>query len=360
MPILQRYVLRQFLPVFGAGVALFLGVLLMNQFLRLFTLAVMKGLPAWWIMTCFIRLLPSFASLALPMAFLVSSMVTLGQLSDAGEIMALRSAGFSFSEIVKPFFFVAVALSALLLIVNHKTGPEGFHSFRKRTSEAAQKMAKIDLRARAFTPVGPWRLYARETDNRTGRLTGVYLVKPDRFEPVRINAAHGSLTLDPGRGVELILEDGQLQLPNKNPQMFTTGSFERYSVFLPLMESAAPRAPDLQEMTTATLTKLRGEASTPHEKILEYTVETAARSAGALSPFIFFWVAAPLGMGLKRRAKGADFAVSLGVMFAYYGLLVLGVSLGRRHEAWASSAPWIGNAAGLLVGAWLTRRAAKQ
>src|SRR5437870_2995312 len=146
MPILPRYILRQFLPTFGAGLALFLGVLLMNQFLRLFTLAVMKGLPAWWILSCFARLLPSFASLAVPMAFLVSSMVTLGGLTDTGEVMALRAAGFSFYEIARPFLWLAVVLSVLLLGINHKFGPEGFHSFRKRTSEAAQKMAKIDLR----------------------------------------------------------------------------------------------------------------------------------------------------------------------------------------------------------------------
>jgi lipopolysaccharide export system permease protein len=146
MPILPRYMLRQFAPIFGAGLALFLGVLLMNQFLRLFTLAVMKGLPLWWILSCFARLLPSFAGLAVPMAFLVGAMVSLGSLGDSGETMALRAAGFSYHEIVRPFLWLAIALSLLLLAVNHKLGPEGFHSFRKRTTEAAQKMAKIDLR----------------------------------------------------------------------------------------------------------------------------------------------------------------------------------------------------------------------
>ena len=361
MPILPRYILRQFLPTFGAGLSLFLGVLLMNQFLRLFTLAVMKGLPLGWILSCFARLLPSFASMAVPMAFLVATMVTLGQLADAGETMALRAAGFSYYEIVKPFLWTALVLSALLLLINHKVGPDGFRSFRKRTSEAGQKMAKIELRPRVFTPLGPWRLYAREADNLTGRLEGVYLVKPNRFEPMRINAERGKLTLDPGAGVDLELEDGQLQLPNTaDPERFTSGRFERYNVFLPMMESAAPREPDMQEIPTRLLRERMADAATEVEKRLEYAVEIAARSAGALSPFIFFWVAAPLGLGLKRRARGANFAVSLGLMFAYYGLLVVGISLGRRHAALAPVAPWLGDAIGLVVGAWLTRRAAAQ
>jgi lipopolysaccharide export LptBFGC system permease protein LptF len=66
-----------------------------------------------------------------------------------------------------------------------------------------------------------------------------------------------------------------------------------------------------------------------------------------------------LGLGLiRRRARGADFAASLGVMFAFYGLLVVGVSLGRRSDLLAPLGPWLPNAAGLLTGAWLTRRAA--
>ncbi|MFI5346851.1 MAG: LptF/LptG family permease [Elusimicrobiota bacterium] len=360
MPILPRYILRQFLPTFGVGLVLFFSVLLMNQFLRLFTMAVMKGLPLIWILSCFARLLPSFASLTVPMAYLVAAMITLGSLTDAGEVMALRSAGFAYHEIVKPFLWAAVVLSVLLLLINHKIGPEGFHSFRRQTTEAGQKMAKIELRPRAFTPVGPWRLYAREADNATGRLEGVYLVKPSKTEPVRVNAERGRLNLLAGRGVEMELEDGQLQLPNADPERYTSGRFERYRVFMPLVEQAAPRELDLQEMSSGELSRKIAAPDLARERRLEYIVEKASRSASALSPFVFFWIAAPLGVGLKRRTRGLDFAASLGVMFIYYGLLVVGVSLGRRHDHLAAAAPWIGNVIGLALGAWLTKRAAAQ
>ena len=360
MPLLQRYILRQFLPVFGAGLALFLGVLLMNQFLRLFTTAMLKGLPFLWIMTCFSRLMPSFAALAVPMAFLVAVMVTLGHLTDTGEVMALRSSGFSFHEIARPFLWMALALALLLLVINHKVGPDGFRSFRRRTSEAAQKIAKIDLRPRTFTPVGPWRLYARDAVSSTGHLEGVYLVRPNREESLRINAREGTIRLDPGRGVDLELIDGQLVLPNKEPERFTSGRFERYRVHLPLDAPVAPREPDMQEMSTKVLREKAASPGITGEKRREYLVEAAARTAGALSPFVFFWVATPLGLGLRRRARGADFVASLVVMFVFYGLLVVGISLGRRHDGLASLAPWLADAVGLVAGAWLTRMAASR
>ncbi len=357
MPILPRYLLRQFLPTFGAGLALFLGVLLMNQFLRLFTLAMMKGLPFWWILSCFMRLLPSFASLALPMAFLVATMITLAQLADSGEAMALRASGFAYFEIVRPFLWSAVVLTALLLYVNHKAGPEGFHAFRARTSEAGQKMAKIDLQPGVFVTLGPWRLFARGADSSTGSMQGVYLVRPDSSEAVRVSAERGRLALDPGRGVGLELEDGSLQLPSADPAKFTSGRFARYDVFLPLSAPGEPRESDIQEMTTSELRARAAVAGVAPDKRLEYLVEATARSAGALSPFVFFWIGAPLGLGLKRRSRGAEFAASLLVMFAFYGLFVVGVSLGRRHEELTGVAPWIADVAGLAAGAWFTRRA---
>ena len=361
MPILPRYVLRQFLPIFGACVALFLGVLMMNQFLRLFSLAMMKGIPVWWILACFARLLPSFAALAVPMSFLVAAMVVLGQLTDSGEIMALRASGFSYDEITRPLLWASVVLSGALLLVNHKLGPEGFHSFKKRTTEAAQKVARVELRPRSFTEIGPWRLYARGSDAKTGALEGVYLVKPGQSSGMRINAEKGKLTSEPDRGITLELRDGQIQLPNNEPERFTSGRFERYSVFVPVTAtSLAPRDPDMQEMNTFRLREKAVDPETTRDRRLEYRVEAAVRSVGALSPFVFFWVGVPLGIGLKRRSRGADFAVSLGVMFVFYGLLVVGVSLGRRHEALASLAPWLGDFAGLTAGAWLTRKAAAQ
>jgi lipopolysaccharide export system permease protein len=359
MPILPRYILRQFLPIFGACASLFLGVLMMNQFLRLFSLAMMKGIPVWWILACFARLLPSFASLALPMSFLVASMLVLGHLADSGEVMALRASGFSYGEITRPLLWMSIALSALLLVINHKAGPDGFHSFKNRTTEAAQKVASVELRPRSFTELGPWRLYARGSDAKTGFLEGVYLVKPGQASGMRINAEKGKLTSDPGRGITLELLDGQLQLPSKEPERFTSGRFERYSVFVPLTAAAAPRELDMQEMSTLRLREKAKDPATSTERRLEYRVEAAVRTVGALSPFVFFWVGIPLSMA-KRRSRGADFAASLGVMFVFYGLLVVGVSLGRRHELFAGTAPWLCDCAGLLAGIFLTRKAAAQ
>src|SRR3989338_2628518 len=206
MPILPRYFLKIFLPIFLVCLAMFLGVLLMNHFIKIFNMAVMRGISPLWIATCFARLLPFISSLALPMAFLVALLLTLGQLAEGGEIMALRASGFSFMEMTWPFLAVGVMLSGLLFYMNHKASPEGFHSFRNKYAQAAQQLARLDLEPRTFMKLGPWRLYSEKVDKKTGNMEGVYFLRQGRTQEdkgVRINALRGRMNIAKGKAVTL-------------------------------------------------------------------------------------------------------------------------------------------------------------
>lgn len=359
MPILPRYFLKLFFPLFGLCLGIFTGVLLMNYFIRLFNLAVMKGISLFWIASCFTRLLPYFLSLALPMAFLVALLMTLGQLSEKGEVTALRSCGFSFSNMTWPLLAVSVLLSLLLLYINHKASPDAFHSFRKRYTLAAQQLSSIDLQAGSFMKLGQWKLYAKKVEQSTGKIEGAYLVRSGSGQNLRIEALRGSLRVEKGQGVGLELVEGNLMLPDNDPETFTSASFKRYHMFVPLANAALiERAPDIPEIDSFRLYEKIKDAATTQTHRLEYAVEIAVRSAGALSPFVFFWIGAPLGLQVSRNAKGSGFAISLGILFCFYGLLALGMGLGRRHELLSWTAPWLADAAGLIVGIGLTRRAA--
>ncbi|MBI3553799.1 MAG: LptF/LptG family permease [Elusimicrobia bacterium] len=361
MPILPRYFMRLFLPVFGLCLSIFAAVLLMNHFLRLFNMAVIKGISPIWIATCFARLLPFIASLAVPMAFVVALLLVFGQLSEGNEIMALRASGFSFLEISWPFLAVAVSLAGLLLFLNHKTSPEGFHSFRNQYAAASEQIARVDLEPRSFVSLGAWKLFAREVDKDSGRLGGVYLVRQqEKQRGIRVDAARGQLTIEKGKDVSLELDDGEIQLPNVNPRILTAGRFKRYRVSIPLSGAHFDRPPDIQEINSSKLKLLIRDPGTSQQHRVEYAVELAVRSAGALSPFVFFWIAVPLSLSAGRYSRGQGFAMSLLILFFFYGLLAWGIGFGRRHENLASVAPWTADAIGLLLGAYLTRRTATQ
>ncbi len=151
-----------------------------------------------------------------------------------------------------------------------------------------------------------------------------------------------------------------MQIPNIDPDKLTSGHFKRYRVDIPLSGTPADRDLDIQEMNTPTLKRLLGDPLTTEQHRAEYAVELAVRSAGALSPFVFFWIAVPLSLQAGRYSRSQGFALSLLILFAFYGLLAWGIGFGRRHERIASEAPWAADAVGLALGVVLTRRTAAQ
>jgi lipopolysaccharide export LptBFGC system permease protein LptF len=331
----------------------------MSQFLRIAGLAVAKGVSLFWVAGCFVRLLPSLLSLCIPMAFVVSLMLAFGELADGGEVLALRAAGFSFFEISRPFLAAAALLSCLLFYLNHKAGPEGYHSFRNRTALAAQQISKLDVEPGQFIQIGPWRLYAREADAQNGRLGGIYFVRAEGGG-IRIDAEKGTLSLKNGGGMRLSLENGNIRVLGAEPSRFISGSFRSYEIEAETAGMIGARPLEMQEMNSGHLKEAMRESQTEAQHKVEYAVELAVRSAGALSPLIFFLAAAPLGLSLDRNSRAMGFLLSLAVLFSYYGLTTLGIGIGRRHSEMASLAPWAADVFGVIVGAVLIRRAVRR
>ena len=355
MRIFTRYLLKTYIPTFLLCLGIFLFVLLMNYFLRLFNMAVMKGISLSWILLCFAQLSPYFLSLSLPMAYLVALLLTLGHLSESGEAMALRSAGFSFREILAPYLALAVALSALLVYVNHKASPEGFHSFRDSYDRAAAELSHVTVESRTLTRVGDWEIYADGSDERTGRLRGVRLIKRQGdHKRLRVMAPEGLVRMEKGRGLHMELHDGALLWPNDDPTSRTSSTFRRYKMFSPIGDTSKfHRELDIQEMNTSRLLQRAADSATEPSRRREYATEAALRSAGAAAPFVLFWVACPLGLRGERRSRAVSFSLSLMVLFVYYGLLALGMSLGRRRMEWSAWGPWIPDVVCLTLGAGL-------
>lgn len=355
MTILTRYLVRSYFPPFLLCLGVFLFVLLMNYFLRLFNLAVMKGISLEWIFFCFARLLPFFLAIAVPMAFLVALLLTLGQLSESGEVLALRSSGFSFRDILMPYFVVAVSLSLVLLFINHIASPEGFHAFRNSYADAVSQVSRLDLEPRTPTRMGEWMIYAEKVTPETDRLQGVRLIKwQGKYKRLRVSAPEGTARLEKGRGLRLELRNGTLIWPNDQAGSHTASTFGRFRMFMPFSDGHEEvRAPDMQELNTLQLRSELTRADLEPHKRREYFTEISVRSASALAPFVLFWLACPLGLGLERRSRAVGFGISLGVMFAFYGLLALGIGLGRRDLALSVWAPWLPNAVCLTAGAGL-------
>ena len=355
MATLTRYLIRTFAPTFALAVALMTLILMMGYFVRLFDLAVLKGIPFAWVFQCFALLLPYLLGLAIPMAFLVALLLSLGHLSESGEVLAMRASGFSPGEILRPYLALSLALSALLLWSNHGLSPTGLRRFKDRFSLALAQVSELDPEPKTFVELGDWKLYAETVDRRRRRLAGVRLFG-SKGSAVTVNAKGGAYEVRRGEGIVLRLEDGEFSRANpQDPSRATVAQFNRYSVFIPAVPAAARRRnPDPQERTSRELwAMLDGPLLEPDRWEIES--ELSVRSAIAASPFVFYWIGFPLGLRLEKRGRTWGFAFSLLIIFVYYGLAMLGLGLARKNGLLAPLAPWMADAAGLAAGLGLAR-----
>ncbi len=70
-----------------------------------------KGLSVWLILELLFFVSASLIPLALPLAILLSSLMTFGNLSENNELTALKSSGLSLYRIIKPLFFVVIIIA---------------------------------------------------------------------------------------------------------------------------------------------------------------------------------------------------------------------------------------------------------
>ncbi len=356
MRLLPRYLLRGFLPSFAMAAVVMTSVLMMGYFIRLFNLAILKGIPMTWILRCFSLLLPYLLSLSLPMAYLVGLMLCLGHLSEDGELLALRASGFGYREVLAPFFVVSLALCASLLALNHRVSPDGLRSFKNRFSAALAQVSELDPEPRAFMELGDWKLFAEDVDKSRAALRGVRLFRQGP-NALQVSARGGRYSVKRGEGITLELEDGELSRANpKDPARAMVAQFRRYRVLIPTgAQAAMRRSPDIQERNTPELRRMLASGALADRDVRETRTEIALRSAIAVSPFVFFWIGCPLGMRFEKRGRARGFTASLMILFGYYGLTMLGMGLGRRYDALAG-APWGADLACLTAGVVLVRR----
>lgn len=363
MPIARLYILKVFAKFLGLSLFVFISLLVMLNFVQVINQGVLSGFSIYFLAKSMLYLLPNIIGMSLPLAFLLAMLLSLGAMSQDGEIIALRAGGFSFYEILSCVFYAAVLASLLLVVVNNWLGPVAFRRSTDYTISMLNRVTKIELKPRTFQKISDWVLYAAEVNSLTGEMRGVKLVRRiDKGETPafvnKINAASGRYRMADDSGLEIELSDGQFsQTDYKNPEKILYGRFGSYMTLLPFFsDSGAGRKLNQREISTpGLLARLRKGVDDP-QTAAKYRIEAASRFAMALAPLVFFLVGAPLGVALDKRGRSAGFGLSLLIIFFYYGLTISGMVLSRKYPAlfpWAIFAPALLTG---VAGLWLWKR----
>ena len=143
---LDRFILKSFIGPFVAILFVVVFILMMQTLWLYIDELVGKGLGLRTIMEFLFWGVCSLAlPLALPLATLLASTMTIGQLSERGELMAIRASGISFGRVIAPLSVAALLIAGGTFMVCSRLVPYAYNQIYTLRDDIARTKDEIKI-----------------------------------------------------------------------------------------------------------------------------------------------------------------------------------------------------------------------
>jgi lipopolysaccharide export system permease protein len=147
---LDKLVVRAFVGPFLATFFITLLVLIMQFFWLYIDDFVSKGLDTKIILEFILYLAATLVPLALPLAVLLSSLMTFGNLGESFELVAIKSSGISLLRFMRPLFFVSILIGGIAFVFANYVIPVATLKQRTLLSDIVWAKPAFDLKEGVF------------------------------------------------------------------------------------------------------------------------------------------------------------------------------------------------------------------
>jgi lipopolysaccharide export system permease protein len=370
MPLVDRYILKEWCVAFLLTLFLILGVLLLQNMMDDLPdlLAVQASFPQ--IVHYFLLSLPAYLPLVLPIIFLVSLLFAVGNLHRNNEIIALRAQGLSLFRISRSLWVVGLLMSIGLFYLTAFLVPQTVERSRAffDNLDFAAREAVMDSREVGL-------IFNMGFDNRReGRLwfmdrfserawlalgVNVHLRDAEGDESHRISAREAYY--DDTQGSWVFLSGRELLLDPETGDPLRIIPFDRKSFpeftedpGLMLALHKRPKELSLHELHRIIKTIPPEDNPAVHAYLVRYFQQLA-------SPFtclIMVGIAVPFAVSGVRTSPMVGVSKSLAFFAGFYLLISIASMLGEREIIPAWMAAGLPIFAMLFISDWLFKRAA--
>jgi lipopolysaccharide export system permease protein len=350
----DRYLLREWLKMFGLLLAATMGVLMLASLYDNFRDLIQFGASPGEILVYYATLMPSNLSVVLRLSMLLSLLFVLSQMHRNNELMAVRVAGLNIFATTRALWLAGGVLCGVSLVLNAHVVPWSVEASRSM-------LESFQYRAEAkAAPGGNFGLVASVTfDNQRqnrmwfinhfSRITetayGVTVseMTGQRREKTRLMAREGrydairrAWTFTDGREMWFDPEQGELI----RTVTFATKTVPYFSEDPELMRLIDQRPVDLSFNELRRITDYFSVEENP--KFLRYEERYYELLFGALGPLIIIAIAIPFAVSGVRVSPAVGVSKSIGLFFVYFILLGIATPLGSggfMDPMWAALMP---------------------
>ena len=209
MNTLNKYLFKQSLIPFLLSVAVITTVLFLQFLIRAVDRFLGKGLDALTIFEYLYLNLAWIIALSVPMSLLISSVMTFGRMAQQNEITALKSAGVSLYNIIKPALWFGAIVATALCFFNNFILPEMNYNARLLARDIYKKKPELSIEPGYFVDMIPqYTMIVKEMDGKDFKDVKIFS-KNQKSEQTTIYANQGSLSSD-GNMITIDLQDGEI------------------------------------------------------------------------------------------------------------------------------------------------------
>jgi lipopolysaccharide export system permease protein len=352
MPILDAYILREWIGPFTFGLAAVYVFWFANIFVLAADYIINKGAPAFLVLRFLIARMPQATPFAFPFACLFGTLLAFGRLAADNEISALRTSGVALMRICRLPLLLGVSMFLVSFAINEKVAPGAVDLSTRTFYQIVYRTATLPLEPHVFRsdPTTGRTFYIDNiaADGRT--MTGIMI-----FEPFRASSGFLGVTAAKSGRIEdgrLVLKDAVQTRVLANGQVQTLAiAAHEVEIPLPLGDSGDkflsqayndPYAMDTERLRGQIQFRKATGGNTPDLAGLEIMLDE--KYALPFASFIAVMIALPLAVKFGKKGRTLGIALSVVVLFGYYILVAIGTAFGKNGVLNPLLAVWLPNA----------------
>ncbi|MGB8266667.1 MAG: LptF/LptG family permease [Candidatus Velthaea sp.] len=358
--ILDRYLVSELVGPFLFGVSAFTLIFVATQILALARFVSDEHAPLSAAIAYFLWQMPQFMLYVIPMALLLGTLLAMQRLSGESEITAMKAGGIGLSRIVTPLLIVGLIMSVFDLVVQEFVVPLANDRAAYIRAEAIEHVDPIAGNLTVTTPLpggGKQVTIAKALDPATQSLVDVVVnVLDAEGRPTSITYAKRARydaptwTFFDETSYEFAA-DGSTNIHTAPQTQVDIG--ER-----PDQIAKHSDITDPQQLSRADIRAALDSGQLSATQVKTYTATYASKLAAPFAAFVFTLIAVSFGLRPARGGgTGLGFGLAVAIVFIYYVISTVFLSVGELATWLAGIAAWTPNAVFTVIGLSLLRRA---
>jgi lipopolysaccharide export system permease protein len=360
--IIYRYLLEEILPPFGVGLLAFTSIIFLGRLMKITQMIVVKGVGLVEVLQSCFYLLPYLLVFTLPMAATVGILLSLTRLSVDREVMALKTAGLSFTQLLPPILGFSLAVAAITLFLTVFASPWGQQSTRELLKNITKKRADLGIQEQVFNTDFPGlMLFVNHVSPRSGALEGLFIYDfRDPENTSTIYAPTGKFSYDKSQEAMMMeLFDGRIfhwEKEKKDSARWQMVEFKSYRLPLQLFSSPLKGGRSETEMSLGELWDTLSREPRGTDPYNRAVIELNQRFSMPVGALILCLLAVPLGLSHRHQGRSWGLIVGLVIFLVYYIVFTASWRLAVGFKINPALAPWTSDFLFIWVALFLWRR----